>query len=150
VLALLGVGLHQLTGSAVWDGAASIAIGALLLGVSFVLARACAELLIGRQADTRLLEDIAATLEAYDEVLDVVDVLSMVVGVDSVLFCARVDFVDDLSAGDLEEACVRIDVELREKYPVLGEVFIQPASRRDAALRERVQTRYGRALADEP
>jgi hypothetical protein len=32
---------------------------------------------------------------------------------------------------------------------MLGEVFIQPASRADVGLRRRVQDRYGHALADE-
>ena len=148
-LAALGVGLHQLTGDPVWDGAASIAIGVLLLGVSFVLARACEALLIGRQADPRLLERVEKFLEDRDEVLDLVDVLTMVVGTDSVLLCTRVDFVDGLSAADLEEACVRLDEQLRQEMPMLSEVFIQPASRRDKALRRRVEGRYGRALADD-
>jgi divalent metal cation (Fe/Co/Zn/Cd) transporter len=148
-LAALGVGLHQLTGDAVWDGAASIAIGVLLLGVSLVLARACAALLIGRQADQRLLQQIEKFLEDRDDVLDVVDVLTMVVGTDSVLLCTRVDFVDELTAADLEEACVRIDEQLRQEFEELSEVFVQPASRRDKALRKRVEARYGRALADD-
>jgi divalent metal cation (Fe/Co/Zn/Cd) transporter len=88
-------------------------------------------------------------LEDRDEVLDVVDVLSMVVGSDSVLLCTRVDFVDGLSGADLEEACVRIDEQLREQFEMLSEVFIQPASRRDAKLRRRIEGRYGRALADD-
>src|SRR6202000_2275298 len=38
-LAAAGGGLHQLTGSAVYDGAASIAIGLLLVAASVALAR---------------------------------------------------------------------------------------------------------------
>ena len=148
-IAAAGVGLHQLTGSTFWDGAASIAIGGLLLAVAFVLARACQALLIGRQADRRLLEEIETFLETQEEVDDVVDVLTMMVGTDSVLLCTRVDFVDSFSAADLENACLRLDGQLREKFDVLGEVFIQPASRKDKALRQRVEERYGHALADE-
>jgi divalent metal cation (Fe/Co/Zn/Cd) transporter len=114
-----------------------------------LLARACEGLLVGRQADPRLLERVEKWIEDRDEVLDVVDMLSMVTGTDSVLLCMRVDFVDGLSAGDLEEACVRLDEQLRQELPELNEVFIQPASRRDKALRRRVEARYGRALADD-
>ena len=39
VLAALGVGLRQLTGSPAWDGGASIAIGALLVAVAIKLGR---------------------------------------------------------------------------------------------------------------
>ena len=98
---------------------------------------------------SRLLGVRFGPLEGCDEVLDLVDVLTMMVGTDRVLLCARVDFVEDLSASDLEAACVRLDEQLRQKFDVLGEVFIQPASRRDAGLRQRVESRYGHALADD-
>lgn len=145
----IGVALHQLTGSAVYDGAASIAIGLLLLTVSGTLARACKNLLVGVQADPRFVREIETWLEEQPEVDDVVDLLTMLTGTDSILLCARVDFIDAASGSDLEEACVRLDLELREKWPSLDEIFIQPAPRLDAGMRERVQQRYGRALAEE-
>jgi cation diffusion facilitator family transporter len=148
-LAAVGVALHQLTGNAVWDGAASLAIGTLLLCVSGVLARACQALLVGRQADPELIAAAVGLIEKQSEVVDVVDLLTMLTGTDSVLLCARVDFVDSLSAADLERACARLDGQLREELPMLSEVFIQPASRADLALRKRVERRYGHALADE-
>lgn len=148
-LAGAGVALHQLTGDALWDGVASVLIGGLLLAVAFVLARACQGLLVGRQADQRLLEEIVEFLEAEEEVDDVVDVLSMLTGTDNVLLCLRVDFVDSFTAADLEAACVRLDTQLHERFEILGEVFIQPASSSDAGLRRRVEQRYGRVLADE-
>jgi hypothetical protein len=80
---------------------------------------------------------------------DVVDVLTMLTGTDNVLLCLRVDFVDSFTAADLETACLRLDQQLHERFDILGEVFIQPASRRDAGLRERVERRYGRVLADD-
>lgn len=144
-----GVALHQLTGSQIWDGLASLVIGALLLVAAFLLARACEGLLIGRQADIELVRGIEERLESQEEIVDVVDLLTMLVGTGRVLVCARVDFVDTLSAGELEQACVRIDAELREDFPELDEIFIQPASRDDEAVRQRVEERYGRALADD-
>ncbi len=147
-VAALGVGLHQLTGSSVWDGVASLVIGVLLLAVAFVLARACEALLIGKQADPRLLRAIEERLEQRDEVVDVVDLLTMLTGAGRVLVCTRVDFVDTFSAGELEQACVRAADELRAEFPELDEIFIQPAARENRALRQRVRDRYGKALAD--
>jgi cation diffusion facilitator family transporter len=147
-VAALGVGLHQITGSSVWDGTASMIIGTLLLGVSFTLGRACKNLLVGQQADPRLIRAIETWLEEQPEVDDVVDVLTMMTGTDSILLCARVDFVDTASASDLENACVRLDVQLREKWNMLDEIFIQPASRKDEGMRQRVEARYGKAMAD--
>ena len=150
LLAGAGVGLHQLTGSAFWDGAASLAIGALLVVAAFALAQTCKGLLIGKQADLRLVREVAAWLEQQPEIVDVVDVLTMMTGVNRILLCARVDFEEDFSASDLERACMRIDGDLRAEFPSLDEIFIQPVPRSDAAAAQRVLERYGRVLADEP
>lgn len=148
VVAALGVGLHQLTGSAVWDGAASLVIGALLVMAAVLLAAACKALLIGRQADPRLMRSIESVLEEQDEVDDVVDLLTMMTGADRVLLCTRVDFADGFTATDLERACVRIDRTLRERFSVLDEIFIQPAPKWDKQVRDRVRDRYGHDLAE--
>ena len=148
VIALIGVALHQITGSKVFDGIASLLIGVLLLLVAFVLARSTGDLLIGKQASVQLLSDIEQFLENEDEIVDVVDVLSMLVGTGSVLLCVRADFVDEVSSGDVEEACMRIDADLRERFPELSEVFIQPVSRGDPRVEDRVKERYGRVLSD--
>lgn len=149
LLAGLGVALHQLTGSVVWDGLASLSIGVLLLGVAYVLAHACQELLIGKQASPRLLEAIEQRLEAEDEIVDVVDILTMLTGTGRVLLCIRADFVNEVSAGELEDACARIDADLRATFIELDEIFIQPVSRGNEDMRDRVQARYGRVLADQ-
>ncbi len=148
-LAALGVGLHQLTGSSVYDGAASIAIGLLLIVAAFALGQTCKGLLIGQQADRKLVVAIEAFIEDQPEVLDLVDVLTMVVGARSVLLCARVDFVDSVTASEMERACVRMESSLRERFPSLNEIFIEPVPRTDPGLRDRVRARYGRVLADE-
>jgi cation diffusion facilitator family transporter len=147
-LAAIGVALHQITGSATYDGAAAIAIGLLLIVASFALARSCRDLLVGRQADLLLVRAIRARVEEQPEVVDLVDVLTMMVGVNSVLLCARVDFVDQLTAQQLEHACRRIDHDLREEFPILGEIFIEPVSRSDPEMRARVENRYGTVIAD--
>lgn len=149
LLAAAGVGLHQLTGSAVWDGTASLAIGALLVVAAFLLARTTQGLLIGKQADPRLLRVIEKRLEEQPEVDDVVDLLTMMIGSDQILLCARLDFVNTFSVDDLEHACVRIEAALTEEFDALDEIFLEPVPRSDPDLRARVLARYGRVLADE-
>jgi cation diffusion facilitator family transporter len=143
VIAFAGVGLHQLTGSSVWDGVASLMIGVLLATVAYSLARTNKGLLIGRQADPVMVKAIGARLRETPEVEAVVDLLSMLTGTDRVLLCARLDFDDSLGAADLERACVRIDGELRAEFPDLDEIFLEPVPRNDPAMRERVLSRYG-------
>lgn len=143
VLAFSGLGLHQLTGSSLWDGLASLAIGVLLALVAYVLARTNKGLLIGRQADPVMVKAIWRRLSEVPEVDAVVDVLTMLIGTDRVLLCARLDFDDALTAFELDNACVRISAELRSAFPDLDEVFLEPVPRTDPDLRRRVLDRYG-------
>jgi cation diffusion facilitator family transporter len=147
-LAAAGVALHQLTGSAVYDGVASILIGLLLVVTSGALARTCRSLLVGQQADLGLIRRIEARLEEQPEVDDVVDILTMMLGPGTVLLCARVDFVDTFTAADLEKACVRIDDTLRAEFNELQEIFLEPVPRLDSSTRDRVMQRYGRLLTE--
>src|SRR6266511_768245 len=135
ILAFLGVGLHQLTGQVFWDGAAALAIGALLVIVGVELAQTNMGLLIGKRANRRLVVRIGAFLEGQPEVEKLVDLLTMMVGTGRVLLCAR-----------LEDVCVRVDAELRARFPVLDEVFLEPVPRTDPQLRARVLARYGDVL----
>jgi cation diffusion facilitator family transporter len=146
LLAFGGVGLHLLTGSALWDGLASLLIGVLLATVAYLLGRTNMRLLIGQQADRRLVRALYARLSAAPEVEQVVDLLTMLTGTDKVLLCARVDFADSLSAAELERACVRIDSELRREHTELDEIFLEPVPRSDPSLRARVVDRYGSVL----
>ncbi|WP_433786652.1 cation diffusion facilitator family transporter [Actinomycetospora sp. CA-101289] len=147
LFALAGVGLHQLTGSSVWDGIASVMIGVLLGFVAYALGRTNKNLLIGRSAEPRVMHAVFDHLADAPEVDTVVDLQSMLTGTDSVLLCARVDFVDDLTAADLERACVRLDDELRERFTDLDQIFIEPVPRSDPDLRAAVLERYGTLLA---
>jgi len=147
VLAFAGIGLHQLTGSSVWDGAASIAIGCLLASVAYLLGRTNRGLLIGRQADTEMVRGIHHHLLSAPEIEAVVDLQTMLMGADQVLVCARVDFDDSLGAADLERACVRLAGELQGDFNDVTEVFIEPVPRNDPELRATVLQRYG-AIAD--
>ncbi|MGW5053530.1 cation diffusion facilitator family transporter [Actinokineospora sp. NPDC004072] len=150
LLAFGGVGMHQLTGSSVWDGVASVAIGVLLAFVAYLLGRANAGLLIGRQAAPGLVHALRDELEAAPEVEAVVDLQTMLIGTDRVLACARVDFVDDLTSAALERVCVRLAEELQAEHPAVTEVFIEPVPRTDPALRAAVLARYGGAAEGRP
>ncbi len=148
LLAFAGVLLHQLTGLALFDGLASLLIGVLLTLVAWILGRTNKNLLIGAQADPHLVTAVRERLTAAPEVDQVVDLLTMLVGTDRVLVCARVDFNDGLDSAGLERACVRLDEELRTEFADLDEIFLEPVPRTDAYLRSRVLARYGQQIVD--
>lgn len=145
LLAFLGLLLHQLTGSALYDGLASIFIGLLLAVVAWSLGLTNLRLLIGRQADPRMVRGIRNHLAGAPEIEAVVDLQTMLLGTDQVLVCTRVDFVDSLQASEVEHACVRLATELQEHFGDVTEVFIEPVPRSDPELRATVLQRYGKA-----
>lgn len=133
LLALGGLILRQLTGSGVWDGSASIAIGGLLVLVALRLGRDSRELLIGRAADDEQLRVIRAEIEATAGVDGLVELLTMHLGPDRLIVGARIDLSDDISADQAEKIADRIDSQLAEKLTVVPHVFLDPTSRSDGA-----------------
>jgi cation diffusion facilitator family transporter len=148
VLAAAGIGLHVLTGSFVWDAGASLGIAAVLAFVAFRLARTNRRLLVGAQADVRLVRAIEGWLREQPGVDAVVDLLTVQTGADMVLVCARLDFADDLDASGVERAALTMDEEMRERFPDVAEVFLEPVPRNDESVRARVRQRYGDVIAD--
>jgi len=145
LLAFGGLAMHDATGSAFWDGLASVLIGVLLAGVAYLLGRTNLGLLIGRQADPAIVRGARELLGSAPEVEVVVDLLTMVTGTDQVLLCARLDFAENLTSTDLELTCVRLAGELRDRFSDLDEIFLEPVPRSDPELRARVMARYGNA-----
>lgn len=148
VLAAAGNALHQVTGQAFWDGIASLAIAAVLAVVALRLGLANKRLLTDVQADPRLVRAVLVHLGDEPEVEAVVDLLTLTLGTDSVLVCARLDLQDSLSSAEVERATVRIGDGVKEAFPDVAEVFLEPVPRHDEAVRERVRSRYGDRLAE--
>jgi cation diffusion facilitator family transporter len=130
LLAAAGLGLTALTGSAVWDGAASIAIGVLLAAVAFTLGRDTKGLLIGEGALPEEREAIEHVFEEHPGVDSVEELLTMALGPASLLVAARLDFVADLDSDAVEEAADELEHQLREAVPEITEVFLDPTRRR--------------------
>jgi cation diffusion facilitator family transporter len=133
VLAALGLALRQVTGSSVWDGGASIAIGVLLIVVAVRLGLDSKEYLIGRAANPRELEAIGTEIEKTPGVDKVVELLTMYLGPDQLIVAARVDFSEDISADRAEELADEIDRRLAERLHQTPHVFLDPTRRKSTA-----------------
>jgi cation diffusion facilitator family transporter len=126
VLAGLGLALRQVTGSPVWDGAASIAIGVLLIVVAVRLGMDNREFLIGRAADPRELRAIEEEIEKTPGVDELLELLTMYLGPEHLIVAARVAFSDDISADRAEDAAGDIDKRLANRLPMVPHVFLDP------------------------
>jgi cation diffusion facilitator family transporter len=126
ILAAIGILLAQLTGSELYDGLASIAIGLLLLVVATVLARANVSLLVGRAVPRRMHNQIADDLAAIPVVVSVPTLLTMQLGPGDILVAAKVDFDDDVTGAQIEAASDDAERRLRTRYPSIRYVFLDP------------------------
>ncbi|PWJ49862.1 cation diffusion facilitator family transporter [Quadrisphaera granulorum] len=148
LLAAAGNVLHQVTGHAFWDGIASLAIAVVLAAVALRLGLTNKRLLTDVQADPRLVRAVLRHLGDEPEVDAVVDLLTLQLGTDAVLVCARLDLADGLTSAEVERAMVRIGGGVEEAFPDVAEVFLEPVPRHDDDVRQRVRSRYGDRLAE--
>jgi cation diffusion facilitator family transporter len=125
ILAGVGLLLHQVTGSGRYEGAAAAAIAVLLVVVAVTLGRDTKELLIGEAAIPELTEEVRRfLLEERHEIDEVVDLLTMHLGVDSILLAARVDLASHLTSDDIESLSHDLDLEIQRRWPSVTQVFI--------------------------
>jgi cation diffusion facilitator family transporter len=125
-LAASGLLLEQLTGSPMFDGIASMAIGVLLIVVAVRLGLDSRQLLIGRAADPKLQRLIRDEIEQTRGVERLLGLQTMHVGPDSIIVAARVDLSDSARGDQVENLAEDIDRRLAERLPVTPYVFVDP------------------------
>jgi len=135
VFAALGLTLRQATGSPVYDGGASIAIGCLLIVVAVKLGMDSKEFLIGRAAGPGELGVIREEIEKTAGVDELLDLLTMYLGPDHMIVAAKVAFSDGISADRAEDVADDIDKRLSARLPVIPHVFLDPTQTGSAARR---------------
>jgi cation diffusion facilitator family transporter len=124
VLAAGGMVAHMVTGSAVGEAAASMAIGVLLMVVAFGLGRTAHRRLIGAAADPAQRAEIEALLAEQPEIDVVEELLTMRLGMDSTLIAARIDLVGGLDSERVEEVSLRIRGAIHDRWPNADRVFL--------------------------
>lgn len=125
VVAFAGILLGQLTGALWLDGAASVIIGVILAGTAWVLAIETKDLLIGEGARQEVVEGVRRMAGETGGVETVNEVLTLHMGPDYILVNLSVDFVNDLSAEDVEKAGSRLAHRIKTEWPRVQRVFIE-------------------------
>jgi cation diffusion facilitator family transporter len=127
LIAAIGVTLAVVTGQHFWDGAASIAIGVLLIVVAFTLGRDNKQMLIGRALPDETQREIRAIISRQPGIESVLDLLSLRLAPDQVLVVATVDLVDSETTGAaIEQVAERVDVEVRRTHPSVRHLYLDP------------------------
>jgi cation diffusion facilitator family transporter len=128
VIALVGIAASEALQRPVLDGVASIGIGLLLGIVAIVLARESKGLLIGEPARPELVSSICAIARSQPGVERSNGLFTVQLGPDQVVAAISVDFVDSLSAADVEAIVAAIDDRVREVHPEIVLLLIKPQS----------------------
>ena len=128
VFAFLGVFFGHLLENPYLDGAASIAIGLLLMSVAFVLAFETKGLLLGEGVDAGTLADIRRRVESDPAVDRAGDILTMYMGPYELLVNLGVGFRSGLTTGEMHESIRRIEADLQDAYPECTRVYIEAES----------------------
>ncbi|WP_430479479.1 cation diffusion facilitator family transporter [Streptomyces sp. P11-1] len=116
----------QLTGSGVWDGIASCLIGLLLVYVAWVLGRSNAQLLIGRPLPAAMRAGVREELRSVPHIVDVLELTTLIQGPAEIMIAAKVDFRDMATAAEVEWACEEAEAQLRERFPSVRRVYLDP------------------------
>ena len=127
VFAAAGVAASTWLGYPAADGAASIAIGALLIVIAAVLANETRSLLTGESASPRVLDIARVVLASDPRVRKVEQIMSLHLGPSEVLLAITIVLRDDLSVKQVRETAQELREQIELSQPVISHVFFRLA-----------------------
>ena len=129
-LAALGV-TGQVLGLTWADGAASIAIGLLLMAVALLLANETRSLIAGESADAAVVDAVTRALNAHAGAGEVAEVATLQLGPDRILVALTIAVAPGRE-GEVERVAAELTDHVRAADPRVFRVYFRPL-RRDAA-----------------
>jgi divalent metal cation (Fe/Co/Zn/Cd) transporter len=128
VVAFVGVALSQLLAQPMFDGIASICVGVILTVTAGFLAFESHSLLTGESVDRETRDSIGRVAVAEPAVDRLNQLLTMHFGPRDVLVALSLDFVDHVSAGEVEAAVSAIESAIKAAHPEVTRVFVEAQS----------------------
>ena len=129
VIAAAGIFVTQLTGKGLYDGLASIGVGIVLCFVAWELGTDSRALLLGEAVPPEDERRLHETMTSFDEVTEVMRVLTMHLGPNAVLVNAEIHVIDGLETDQIQELLESITRALRDEMPEVAHTFIELHSR---------------------
>ncbi|MCK5752641.1 MAG: cation diffusion facilitator family transporter, partial [Mycobacterium sp.] len=118
-IAALGMALHQITGSAVWDAIGSILVGILLGVIAIFLIKRNSEFLLGQTAMPRTRSSILRKMLEHPDIERITYLHIEYVGPMQYYLVAAVDMVGDLAEHELAERLRRVEREIAAHEPIV-------------------------------
>jgi cation diffusion facilitator family transporter len=127
IIAAIGLGLHQLTGSPVPDAIGSILVGILLGVVAAYLSNLNRQFLVGREADPRVRAAALKAMLNEPEIARVTYLRLEIVGPRMVSVTGHVDLTGDDHESRLAVRLRALEAKISESPSVVGAVFTPSA-----------------------
>jgi len=129
-LALAGLGVLGAgwLGLAWADGAASMAIGVLLVAVALFMANETRSLIAGESAAAPIVEQARAAVEGDPRVASIVDVASLQLGPRNILLAVTLTFRAGLGGEEIQDTVDDLVARARGADPRIFDVFIRPCA----------------------
>lgn len=125
-VALVAVGLSDVTGWNGFDAIGSILIGIVLGVVAFFLSARTHSLLLGEAASPEDRDTVKRIAEADDAIVSVRQLLSMHLGPKAVVVALKVELRRDLDLEHVESAIDRVEAAIRKELPHMRYIFVEP------------------------
>ncbi|MFP6759455.1 MAG: cation diffusion facilitator family transporter [Alphaproteobacteria bacterium] len=125
LIALVGIWLSQHLGLPVFDGVASVLIGAVLAVTAAFLAYECKSLLTGESALPHVIEGVRDLANAESQVISVNELRTMHMGPNDILLALSLDFADAVPAGEVERTITALERAIKTSFPDIKRVFIE-------------------------
>ena len=113
----------------VFDGVASILIGAVLAATSAALARESKGLLIGERADPQIAASIEALARGEPGVAAANGVITVHLAPDQIVAALSLEFEGELRTPKIEDAVARLEQRVRTQHPQVVALFVKPQTR---------------------
>ncbi|MGB9987006.1 cation diffusion facilitator family transporter [Salarchaeum japonicum] len=126
VLALVGVFLSDTTGDPVYDAAAALLIGVLLMGFAVALAWENKRLLVGESLQKEEEDDLRAIIADWEGVEEIEDLRTVFFGPNRVLVTADVVFDSSWDTERIDDTITAIEDELQATNSDVRKVYIEP------------------------
>ncbi|WP_232703364.1 cation diffusion facilitator family transporter [Halobacterium wangiae] len=126
LLALVGIFLTEQTGNHVYDAAAALAIGVLLMFFAVALAWENKRLLLGESIAEGEEDRLRTVVGDFDGVQSLVDLRTVFFGPNDIVVTADVEFVHGLETREMEDTITALKDALKAANPSITKVYVEP------------------------
>jgi len=125
LVALIALTLSEYLNLPILDAIASLIISFILAITAGLLAFECKGLLTGEGAGDEVVKGINQIIDESQGIKHVNEVLTLHLGPEDILLNVSLDFEDDLTSGEVEEAISELESRIKHMFPEIRRVFIE-------------------------